>query len=333
MLENLLMEIYKDVKVYFDGSHNIGIPYLAQPQKKRKMSIQKDKIITQNENEYAEDTLPIERENEVSKQKLENKKIEIVENLKLLFDKLYEANRDKKRKEKFELILTEIKKHLNEEKATEFVKINFERKFRNLIERRKRFVRKVRQQQWDYFCTFTYNDKLHNETTFRKSLSNCFKHFASRKDWKYVGVWERSPEKQRLHFHGLFKIPNMVGEFEEIKDYSTKNHQMQVAMQNTYFLKKFGRNDFKKVEHQSILDQSIQYLMKYLEKSGEKIVYSKGLYTYFVTDILGDDVACTIGQEDRKILLFDNFKCWDLDTGELIGNISEETKHKLKKSN
>lgn len=28
-----------------------------------------------------------------------------------------------------------------------------------------------------------------------------------RKGWKYVGVWERSPEKQRLHFHGIFYIP------------------------------------------------------------------------------------------------------------------------------
>lgn len=326
------MDYLKDVKVYFDGSHHIGIPHTKQPWKKRKKTI-KEKNITLSENEYAVGTLPIEREDEISKERLENKKIRTADDLKELFDRLYEGLRDKKRKEKFEIILEEIKKYLNEEKATEFVIVNFERKYRNLIERRKRFVRKVRLQEWDYFCTFTYDDKLHTEESFRKSLTNTFRHLASRKDWKYVGVWERSPEKQRLHFHGLFKTPIMVGEFEEKTDYSTKSHQMQVANQNTYFLNRFGRNDFKEVEHTNILDQSIKYLMKYLEKSNEKIVYSKGLYTYFITDILKEDIACTIGQENRKVLLLDNFNCWDLDNGELIGKVSKDTIEKLKKSN
>jgi len=326
------MDYLKNVKVYFDGSHHIGIPHTKQPWKKQKKTI-KEKNITLKENEYAVGTLPIERENEISKERLENKKIKTADELKELFDRLYEGLRDKKRKEKFELILEEIKKYLIEEKATEFVIINFERKYRNLIERRKRFVRKVRLQEWDYFCTFTYDDKLHTEESFRKTLTNTFRHLANRKDWKYVGVWERSPEKQRLHFHGLFKTPIMVGEFEEKTDYSTKNHQMQVANQNTYFLNRFGRNDFKEVEHTNILDQSIKHLMKYLEKSNEKIVYSKGLYTYFITDILKEDIACTIGQENRKVLLLDNFNCWDLDNGELIGKVGKETIKKLKKSN
>ena len=108
---------------------------------------------------------------------------------------------------------------------------------------------------------------------------------------------------------------------------------MQIAIQNTFFLERFGRNDFSKIENEYVLDDSIRYLMKYLEKSGEKIVYSKGLYTYFVTDILEDDVVCRIGQEDRKLLLFDNFTCLDTETGEYFGKISRETKEKLKKSN
>ena len=40
----------------------------------------------------------------------------------------------------------------------------------------------------------------------------------------------------------------MIGALEEIRDYSTKKHQMQVAHQNTYFLERFGRNDFKSIE-------------------------------------------------------------------------------------
>ena len=50
-----------------------------------------------------------------------------------------------------------------------------------------------------------------------------------------------------------------------------------------------------------------------MEKSSERIVYSKGLGTYFVRDIVESDIVCTIGKEDRKILLFDNFYCIDND--------------------
>ena len=71
--------------------------------------------------------------------------------------------------------------------------------------------------------------------------------------------------------------------------------------------------------------------MKYIEKTNEKIVYSKGLPTYFVSDILEKDVICNIGQEDRKILLFDNFTC--LDEGLVVGKVSRETIEQMPKSN
>ena len=37
-----------------------------------------------------------------------------------------------------------------------------------------------------------------------------------------MGVWERSPKKQRLHFHGIFYIPegSIPGELLPFKDYS-----------------------------------------------------------------------------------------------------------------
>ena len=88
-----------------------------------------------------------------------------------------------------------------------YVDSNIERKRRNLIMRRIRLTRKVNLQTFNYFVTFTFNGKLHPEESFRKSLKKTLANFTSRKGWKYVGVWERSPEKQRLHFHGLFYIP------------------------------------------------------------------------------------------------------------------------------
>lgn len=112
-----------------------------------------------------------------------------------------------------------------------------DKKIRNLIERRKRLVRKINLGQWNYFCTFTYDDKKHNEDSFRKGLKTCFRNFCNRRGWKYMGVWERSPENNRLHFHGLFYISEgtLPGEMIEVNDYDLKAKRRQITHQNTYF--------------------------------------------------------------------------------------------------
>ncbi len=71
--------------------------------------------------------------------------------------------------------------------------------------------------------------------------------------------------------------------------------------------------------------------MKYIEKTGEKIVYSKGLPQYFISDIMTDDIICPIGVEDGKLLLFDNFTCWD--EGVLIGTVCGDVIRQLRTSN
>ena len=105
---------------------------------------------------------------------------------------------------------------------------------------------------------------------------------------------------------------------------------MQTTMQNTYFNERFGRSDFKPLDTRE-LDDAKAYLMKYIEKSGERIVCSKNTFTYFYSDILEDDVVCTIGQEDRKLLLFDDFSCFN--DGVYIGNVSRETIKQMRKTN
>ena len=80
-----------------------------------------------------------------------------------------------------------------------------------------------------------------------------------------------------------------------------------------------------------MLGNALAYLMKYIEKTGEKIVYSKGLPQYFISDILQEDIVCTIGQEDKKLLLFDDFMC--LDEGCYIGNVSPEVIEQMRKCN
>jgi hypothetical protein len=105
---------------------------------------------------------------------------------------------------------------------------------------------------------------------------------------------------------------------------------MQTTLQNTYFTKRFGRNDFEQIDTID-LATTASYLMKYIEKSGERIVYSKGVKTYFISDIIDDDVVCTIGNEDRKILLFDDFSCFD--EGVYVGEVSRETIKQMRKTN
>ena len=201
------------------------------------------------------------------------------------------------------------------------------------VKLKKNIRRKINLQTFTHFVTFTYNGQLHTEESFRKGLKKTLANFASRKGWKYVGVWERSPEKQRLHFHGLFYIPEgtMPGLLCEKSDYSFKSRRGQITVQNTYFNERFGRSDFEKIEDYTMLGSSVAYLMKYLEKTGEKIVYSKGLPQYFISDIMEDDVVTTIGLEDKKLLLFDDFTCWD--EGVSVGKVNTDTIAQLRKYN
>ena len=69
----------------------------------------------------------------------------------------------------------------------------------------------------------------------------------------------------------------------------------------------------------------------YIEKSGERIVYSKNLPEYFISDIWEEDVVCNIGLEDRKLLLFDDFTCWD--EGVYVGVVSPEVIAQMPKAN
>lgn len=214
-----------------------------------------------------------------------------------------------------------------------FVDKNLERVKMNAIKRRVRLNRKLQLQRWDYFVTFTYSDKLLSEETFRKKLTNTLKHLVARKGWKYIGVWERGSDTDRLHFHGIFQIPEgcMIGGLTEVKDYDTRKHRMQTTLQNTHFLKHFGRNDFSCICVPDDLSKAVKYITKYMEKSGERLVYGGNLPTYFQSDILEDDVVCPIGIDDRKALLFDNFTC--INEGEIIGEVSKEVIDQMPKCN
>lgn len=341
---------FPEAKVYYDGSHYIAIPHTTKPSKVRRMVIE-DKITIQDdvdenvgvgESSSASHILDVgqlvdEVEEEYAKHKnnVTECKFGRVTTKKELFELLYSKYIDLKPKERKEIITDNMLSYFNNPLHCQlYVEAQFARKHRNLVTRRVRMCRKANLANFNYFCTFTYDDKLHTEQTFKKKLKTCLRNMCHRKNWRYMGIWERAPKTNRLHFHGLFKIPDgmLPGILEEIKDYDTRQHKMQISIQSSYFNERFGRSDFKEIdENEKRLGNALAYIMKYIEKTGEKIVYSKGLPQYFISDILDEDVITTIGQEDKKLLLFDNFRCWD--EGVLIGNVCSDVIEQMRKCN
>lgn len=348
---------YGETKVYFDGSHYIAIPHTERPTKKRPKPIEETITVIQENDEgsanenLTEPSVSLEQtdnnfeistnENLEEKTQIETKNSEkLSKNIKKMtkkeyFNELYMKFIDLPKRKRREKIIDEMRNYFSKlEYCENFVDVNLDRKQRNLICRRVRMCRKANLAGFNYFCTFTYDDKKHTELTFKRKLKACFRNMCFRKNWKYMGVWERAPKTNRLHFHGLFNIPPnaMPGQIIEVRDYSTQFNKMQKTFQSSYFNERFGRSDFKEIDEQERrLGNALAYLMKYMEKTGEKIVYSKGLPQYFISDIMDDDIVCTIGQEDKKLLLFDDFNCWD--EGVLMGKVSPETIEQMRKCN
>lgn len=88
----------------------------------------------------------------------------------------------------------------------------------------------------------------------------------------------------------------------------------------------------------SVLDEIYQMLAKLLYAVGNiyysqraDIEDSKGLPQFFVSDIMEEDVACPFGLEDKKLLLFDDFVCWD--EGVSMGKVSKDVIRQMPKAN
>lgn len=295
---------YKAAKISFDGSHYIATPKENFPQghKRRRAAIP---------------STPKEVEQ------------------KAQFEAAYKESQKLPRKERKACMQKAMEEAIpDKEQRKEYVERNNERKKTNAIRRKVRLSKKVNlQREWSYFCTFTFSDEKHTEESFRKSLRNTLKHLVNRKGWKHIGVWERGGETGRLHFHGIFYIPpdGMVGEIVETKDYNTKDHRMQTTHQNTYFLERYGRNDFQPLGSPEEVQHSLEYLMKYIEKSGERLIYGGKLPTYFESDVADEDILAPYGIDDRKAILADDFTC--MMDGEVIGKVSPEVIAKMPKVN
>ena len=338
--------IYREAKVYSDGSHYIAIPHTTRPSNKKytlpaeqvkviDSYARKDLELDSTLSEY--ESVPFELEeldfSEIDDVFGSSKVTELADEKpvgkpryatrKELFEEYYKESMDLKKGQRKRYLIEKMRPYFDTQKKTEeFIEAHLERKLRSLICRRIRLVRKTNMHPFNYFCTFTYDNKLHDEISFKNKLRHTISNFSKRKDWRYIGVWERSPDNKRLHFHGIFYIPEgtMPGKIIKVNDYSFRSKRRQVTNQNTYFNERFGRSDFECIDDPRRKGDALAYLTKYIEKTGEKIVYSKGLPQFVMSDIREEDVITAIGLDDRKLLLYDDFTCYD--EGRLVGVVS-----------
>lgn len=335
--------MYPNAKIYHDGSHYIAIPHTERQGGKRHKDDEEEFVVEETEDSPVsmrstkdiQDGLMLIPQPEVMPFVAEDVEPQKTVTRKSEFERLYDESKGMSKAERKEYIADKMKGMFkNEQDCPAYVQLQIDNKKRAVQARRLRFIRKAYMNDFNYFATFTYDDAKHTEESFRRKLSMCFATFHKRKCWLYMGVWERAPKTNRLHFHGLFNIPKggMPGELIVHRDYNTRNHKMQTTNQNTYFNERFGRTDFEQLDGDiTKLGNALVYILKYIGKSEEKILYSRGLATYVISDIVENDVICNFGLEDKKLLLFDEFSCFD--EGEYIGKMSKETMMRMRKAN
>jgi len=336
--------MYREAKIYYDGSHYIAIPHTERPDRKRhnekaeEFVVEKttdSEVSVRSKKELEGDLISIPQPEVMPFEVEETEPIKTVTR-KSEFNRLYDESKGMSKDERKEFISRNMSAFFKaDEDSAEYVELQIANKKRTVQARKLRFIRKAYMHDFNYFATFTYDDAKHTEESFRKKLTYALRHLVSRKSWKYMGVWERAPKTERLHFHGLLEVPDggMIGDMITERSWSTRQRKMQTSLQNTYFNSKFGRSDFEKISKDSPLDyaNAIAYILKYIEKTGEKIVYSRGLEMYLISDIEDTDVLTAYGIEDKKLLLFDNFNCWS--DGEWLGVISKDVKALMHKTN
>ena len=237
----------------------------------------------------------------------------------LMFDSLYEnaSKQGLKKGDLFDFIKTGILRLFNDfSKLNEYITDKIKKKANNLLHRKKRFRRKAYLNKWTHFVTITYDDKKQTEESFRKKLRKCLSNLHTRRKWRYMGVFERAPLTGRLHFHALCYIPDgeMIGKIAEVKDYSERLGQMQVTHSNDFFLETFGKNDFEQLSELDMKSgRTITYITKYLEKTNERIVYSRGIATEICKKLTEEDIATQMIDYADKYVLFDDVLTWERD--------------------
>lgn len=187
-----------------------------------------------------------------------------------------------------------------------YIKDFIDRQIINLKSRKRLFRRKALSNDWNYFATFTYDDKKHTEETFVKTLKKKLQNLHTNYGWLYMGCFERS-KKDRLHFHGLLYVPKgtMRGNICETEYYDTNSHKKAVCYINSEFEDKIGRNDFKSITTNDFtFTTALEYILKYIGKSNNRVVYSRGIKDdIFALVDYEENVICRVNENSPYFIL------------------------------
>ena len=188
----------------------------------------------------------------------------------------------------------------------------------------KRYKRKLGFFRPNYFVTFTYANDLTDEQSFELKLRRALSNLAYRNDWRYIGVRERGAEGGRVHFHFLMHIPagKMVGELFLDSQWSEKRKKREYFTNNTFFQERFGKCRFDVITGEQFLSGQVSnYLLKYLIKDDEKLIYSRHLPTEIEVDVnLEDDVFMSFYDFGLKVFLSLNIFFNESELSSLGGN-------------
>lgn len=327
----------KNAKVYSDGRHFIAIAHTTRPKKPKSNKPEKEYVIDDNGKISHNEIITPKGRRLTEVEFIQGKAVPVKSKgrtvtKKELFTELFNQTAGLNKRERINKITDGIKVLFEDEKkAKDYVKENIEREKRNYIVRMQRMNRIANITPFNYFCTFTYDSERITEEKFKKRLLQTLQNLHSKKGWLYMGVWERGKDTDRLHFHGLFYIPEMIGSIYEKKDYNTNKKKIVKSNVNTYFEDKFGRNDFQRIDANPIQKEySVKYLRKYLTKTNDRVIYSRGLAPMRKLDILEDDVIGGYMDNPNKFVLYDKFTV--IDDGTIEGQADNRLLLKMPKA-
>ncbi len=218
----------------------------------------------------------------------------------------------------------------------------------NAMSRKSRFRNKAYMNDWSYFITITYDDcimyeritgnkwlrkavgnkkgeydrkweigvywcsanreliELEFRNRLKKKLQNKFAE--KRGSWRYMGCFEYG-EEGRLHFHGLLYTPHNEVEIYEREEFNYKTRQTEIRKSYKEFDRAFGRNTFDLVKDKGIsFKQEIDYIIKYITKSGERAVYCRDLKGEEFMIIDDETLICLISIFSPYYVLHDDFE-------------------------
>ena len=170
-----------------------------------------------------------------------------------------------------------------------------------------RYERRIDSYVWNYFVTFTYDDTKESEEGFVKRLRKVLSNLSTRNGWRYIGVKERGEKGGRVHFHFIMYVPEgkMIGKLFSDHKYSTKRRHMEYFTNNTFFNDRFGQSQWQPITEEDVRNKKVRgYLLKYIKKTDERLIFSRHIPSEFDMDIdLDNDVVMFFRQYAVKCIL------------------------------